>query len=412
MAGECAVDPAPIRGRMSGMARSGWGSRSTWDGAGIFWLAWITLLFSCSSESASSGSPSTRSISEAAGESSADSTAPSTAGAGAIQLDTPDWNRVKVAFSTLSTIAGKGASDNGNEWRAEFEGGAAIAAELSRPHMAMADAAGNVYIADKESHGIRKVTVDGTIHTVAGINASGNAPDLETAATEAALSNPNGLWVRSDGTFYVFDSGNAKIRRVSTSGSMTTLITLTSAAEGRGLWVADDESEALIAAGSELKHWSHTGGLQTLADGFVSLGMVLKTAQGRVLAGDRGGMRVYEVALDGTKTVLAGNGSSGKFVDGMRATEAAFDEPRALWPYGDGLLVGLHNGCMILYIDNQGYAHAMLRGSSNTHGGNGQPYSPTPSTIGEMRSLSVTPSGDLLFVENDVGYVRKIAAAR
>src|SRR5690349_12084601 len=55
-----------------------------------------------------------------------------------------------------------------NFWTSDFEGANAAEVGLSNPHMAGADAYGNVYIADKASHSILKITTDGTMHTFAG----------------------------------------------------------------------------------------------------------------------------------------------------------------------------------------------------------------------------------------------------
>jgi hypothetical protein len=325
-----------------------------------------------------------------------------------VKTDTENWSEVRAMFSTLSTIAGKGDLDSGNEWQPGFEGGPAIAAELSRPHMAQADAAGNVYVADKESHAVRRVALDGSISTFAGINVAGNAPNVEAPAIAGALSNPNGLWVSPNGNVYVLDLDNRKVRRVTPVGVMSTFITLTTLVTGRGLWVATDESEALIASGTTLFRWTAAEGTQPLAYGFSELGMVLRTDDGRTLVGDRNAKRVYEIGTDGTKTILAGDGTSNAFVDGGLAIETPFDEPRAIWPFGGGLLVGLHNGCKIIYVDNEGYAHLMLDGIGSSHGGDGLPYDPTKRTIGEVRSITVNALGDLIFVESDRGYVRKV----
>ena len=46
-----------------------------------------------------------------------------------------------------------------------------------------------------------------------------------TIATNVAMNQPNGLWVRGDGTVYVLDTGNGKVRRLDTNGMMTTLFT-------------------------------------------------------------------------------------------------------------------------------------------------------------------------------------------
>ena len=74
------------------------------------------------------------------------------------------------SYGLLHTIAGNGFGgiDGVNYWQPGFEGGYATNAALSRPHIAVADTAGNVFIADKNSHSVLKVTPDGRIHTVAG----------------------------------------------------------------------------------------------------------------------------------------------------------------------------------------------------------------------------------------------------
>ena len=101
----------------------------------------------------------------------------------------------------LTALAGAGGTTASptDKWLPEFDGGPATNALLSRPHIAMADRAGNVFIADKEAHAIRKVTPDGLIHTVAGNNVPGYGTTSPVPATSASLYNPNGLWVREDG---------------------------------------------------------------------------------------------------------------------------------------------------------------------------------------------------------------------
>jgi len=94
-------------------------------------------------------------------------------------------------YDILTTIAGKGEMDESGvgEWLEEYEGGPAIEAELSRPHFAMADGLGNVYIADKESHAIRKVSPDGIITTVAGTNVAGYNGDGLAPAIPGTLKS-------------------------------------------------------------------------------------------------------------------------------------------------------------------------------------------------------------------------------
>jgi hypothetical protein len=143
------------------------------------------------------------------------------------------------SYGLLTTIAGAGGSRQAiNKWQATFEGGPATGALLSRPHIAMADDAGNIFIADKDAHAVRKVLPDGTIITVAGVNAPGNGPDEPTPGTEVALGEPNGLWVRGDGTTYILDLANSKVRRLDPAGTLSTLFMVPGGiVAGRGLWV-------------------------------------------------------------------------------------------------------------------------------------------------------------------------------
>ncbi len=324
------------------------------------------------------------------------------------EVGSSNWAAVAASFGILTTLAGRGATDVLNEWEPAFEGAPGVEVELARPHIALPDDAGNVYIADKESHAIRKVDLDGVVTTVAGTNQAGDAPDQPGLATQGALSNPNGLWVQPDGQLYIVDLGNAKIRRVSTDGTMTTLIALERLPVGRGLWVAPDESEAYIAAGSELWRWTPREGTVPFATGFSSLGMVVKDAQGRLIAGDRGAHRVYVVDHGGQLTPLIGNGAAAGFVDGALALDTAVNEPRAIWPHDGGFFVGSHDAAQVLYVDDRGFAHLFLDGSTNSHGGDGERWDAPGLKIGEVRSVALSRQGRLIIVENDLGYVRVV----
>lgn len=321
-----------------------------------------------------------------------------------------NWERVQNAFGQLETVAGAGRSDRGNEWQAAFEGAGAREAELSRPHMAMADADGNIYIADKEAHGIRKVSPAGAITTVAGTSEAGDAPDTATPAVEAPLSNPNGLWVQPDGTVFILDLGNRKVRRVSIDGDMTTLFAAATLSVGRGLWVADDESEVLVASGRSLLRWTPADGVGELATGFASLGMVLRGPDGRVWVGDRGAHQVFAIDRDGAREVLAGQATPSPFEDGVEATRAGLHEPRAVWPFEGGFFVGLHAGHRVVYVDDQGVAHLFLDGGAGAFGGDGEDFDAPGQKINEVRSLTVSAAGDLLIVEGDEGRVRVVRA--
>jgi DNA-binding beta-propeller fold protein YncE len=160
-------------------------------------------------------------------------------------------------YDLLTTIAGTGkiGGKGVNGWKPEYEGGSAPAAELSRPHFAMADSAGNIFIADKDAHAIRKISPDGIITTVAGTNVAGDNGD--GPGTEHQLSSPNGLWVTAEGTVYILDLGNNKIRRLDSNGNLVTLFTDPDGISiGRGIWVSPDETEIYYASGTRVKKWT------------------------------------------------------------------------------------------------------------------------------------------------------------
>ena len=180
-------------------------------------------------------------------------------------------------YGQLSTIAGAGLSGNGtdgatdNGWLLTMEGDLATLAELSRPHMTTADWKGNVYIADKVAHAIRKITPDGLIHTVAGTNIAGSGGD--GLGITVQLDSPNGLYTLGDGTTYILDFGNSMIRRLDTDGMITTLFEDPDGiVDGRGLWVSPDESRIFYSSGDRVQTWTSDGGLETYATGFNSLG--------------------------------------------------------------------------------------------------------------------------------------------
>ena len=128
-------------------------------------------------------------------------------------------NRIrKLAAGAISTIAGNGS------YNFFGDGGPATSAALGLSMgvngMAL-DATGNLYFVDSLNNRVRKVTPTGTISTVAGNGTSGYNGDGITA-TAAQLNVPTGVAVDAAGTIYIADSGNNRIRTVS-SGTISTI---------------------------------------------------------------------------------------------------------------------------------------------------------------------------------------------
>jgi hypothetical protein len=353
------------------------------------------------------------------------------AACGSPSSDTPDapvvpvdaasnWTEVKSHYGRLLSIAGAGATDTGvNEWLSGMEGGAATSAELSRPHMAQADAAGNIYIADKEAHAIRKVTPAGVITTFAGTGAPDAANDTPGPATQRALANPNGLFVRPDGTVYILDLDHARIRKVDTAGTMSTLFTVVgNIAIGRGLWVegGDGAETVYFSSGNVVKRWTAATGVMPWFTGFTSLGNIAMDSEGRLLVADRGGNRVYRVSVaenGGMITVpVAGTGAAGPGVDGALATATSFDGVRAVWPAspadGGGFFLGTHEGCQLWFVDAAGIAHIFVDGEKDAHAGIGEPFDTPGKKVSEMRSVTLDSTGNVIIVDDDRGFVTRI----
>ena len=318
------------------------------------------------------------------------------------------------SYGLLETIVGTGVgqTDGVSYWQESFEDGPAQWAALSRPHFAQVDRAGNIYIADKNSHSILRRTPDGNIQTYAGTHEGGFNGEGPTNATEMQLNLPNGEWVREDGTLYILDTGNGRVRRVTTNGVAQTLFMATdgsSLAGGRGLWVNETETLAYFCAGTRLRKWTPSKGVTTVASGFTELG-TLYVEGTNILVCDRGAHYAYRVTPSGTQTIIAGNGTTLGGGDGSLATETGLYGVRSIWPVPTGgYLLLTHDGCQLWYMDTAGIIHLFLNGArGRTHSGDGGFfYTPYP-VISEGRSVTMDYDGNIIVTESDWGYVRRI----
>src|SRR5882672_7175606 len=299
------------------------------------------------------------------------------------------------SYGVIETIAGNGfgGDDGTNYWRSSFEGGFATNAALSRPHFAMADAAGNVFIVDKDSHSVLKVTRDGRIHTVAGTHVGGDGGNGPAPGANTQLNFPNGLFVRADGTVYVLDTGNGKVRRLDTNGMMTTLFTVSGGITGgRGLWVSADESLTYFCSGTDLRK-RVPGNITTLNNNFNDLGNIALAPDGNILATDRGDNKVFLVdatgGSQGGRTRLFGNGTTNAVVSGTLASTDGLYEVRGVWPVPNGgYLLAMHAGSQVLYVDPAGIVYVFVAGQNGgAHSGDGSWFHAPGFKVTEVRSV-------------------------
>jgi sugar lactone lactonase YvrE len=330
-------------------------------------------------------------------------------------LGTPgdEYAQILARYGKIHTIAGRGETDSngGYDWDESYEGGPARDAELSEAHNAQADVFGNVYIVDKDAHAVRKVTIDGTIHRVAGTNALGDGSDDPQPGTECALTIPNGLYVLPDGTCFIYDTGNRKIRRLDPDGIISTVFTDAELSfVGRGLWANADGSLIYYANGTDVREWTAAGGIRVLAGGFSGgLGNLTVDPLGRVVVTDRTAHLVYRLEINGTKTHIAGNGLALGGGDGQPALETALEEVRgiAFVPSG-GYFVCTHRGSDVWFIDTSGIAHLFISGvrNSDPFSGEGTIASSAGDKLSEVRAINLTPGGDLIITHSDESTIR------
>ncbi len=155
---------------------------------------------------------------------------------------------VIIGPGDIATVAGTGSSGYSGD------GGAATSAQLNEPRAVTVDAAGNLYIADTFNQVIRKVDTSGNISTVAGTGTLGYAGD-GGAAPSAELSGPEGVGVDAAGNLYIADGGNQRIRVVNNQATTITVL---------GISVAP--GNIATVAGNGTGDFSGDGGAATSAE--------------------------------------------------------------------------------------------------------------------------------------------------
>jgi len=277
-------------------------------------------------------------------------------GAGNLYVSDTDNHRVRkiAADGTIATVAGNGVNGYGGD------GGSATTARLSYPGGVAVDATGNLYVADRANNRIRKVTPAGAISTVAGNGSSGSGGD-DGPATSARLGSPVDVAVDGRGNLYIADRSNHRIRRVSAAGIITTIAgtggygfsgdggaaTAANLASPMGVDV-DGSGSVFIAdlgnhrirrvsvggtistvAGTGLSGFSGDGGAATAA-GIAAPYDVAVDAEGVLYIADRDNHRIRRVGVDGRISTLAGNGVAAFQGDAGSSESASLNSPSAV----------------------------------------------------------------------------------
>ena len=223
-------------------------------------------------------------------------------------LDNQRIRRLDRETGRTTTIAGNG------ERGYEGDGGPATDASLNMPHEILFDAAGDLFIVERDSHVVRKVDMaTGVISTVAGTGQAGFSGDGGPAAS-ALLRTPHSIAFDPSGRLLICDIGNHRVRRVDPStGTIETFA-------GTGTREATPD-------GAPLEGTPLNGPRSMAFD-----------PAGRLYLALREGNAIYRIDLD-TETIhhVAGTGEQGYTGDGGAATQATLAGPKGL-AYRDGRL--------------------------------------------------------------------------
>ncbi len=300
--------------------------------------------------------------------------------AGNVYIADLGHNRVRKVNTAgiITTIAGTGvAGYSGDD-------SAATAAQLNTPAGVAVDGSGNVYISDDYNHRIRKVDAAGIITSIAGTGAYGYNGD-NIAATAATLYSPHEIALDGGGNLYICDVLNYRLRKINTSGVITTIAgagaagaTYTDGMAATAANIAEPFGVAIDAAGNVffcangyLKVCKvNTAGIISTVAGTGSVGYsgddsaataarmkepfgVTVDAQGNIYFGDPFNARVRKIDAAGIITTYAGNGINGYSGDYGLASHAEIDGPVGVMADNAGnLYICSHNDGRIRYIRN------------------------------------------------------------
>jgi uncharacterized protein (TIGR03437 family) len=342
---------------------------------------------------------------------------------------------LKVAAGTgvISVFAGNGLTSGGGD------GGLAVGASLSYPAGLAFDSSGNLYIVDVFNSNVRKVDTNGIISTVAGDGGQGGFSGDGGLATQALLANPQGVAVDKSGNLYIVDRGNQRIRMVNASSGIISTIagSSTTGYSGDGGPAAQatfnlPSSIAIDASGNlyiaDTNNWAirriSTSGIITTVAGNGQYGYggdngqatkaklagptgVAVDASGNLYIADSGNERIRYVNSSGVIATIAGTGVAGFSGDGSAATAARFSNPVAvaLDASGNVYVADLDNNRIRRFA--LGGTVTTFAGTTNSVGDGG----PSTQARVEPWAVAVDSAGNLYIADRSEQRVRKVTPA-
>ncbi len=340
-----------------------------------------------------------------------------------------------VAPSTMSVYAGAITAGYSGD------GGPASAALLNQPFMGALDASGNLYFSDAGNCVVRKITTAGTISTVAGNGACGYSGD-GGPATKATFNNPQGIAFDGAGNMYVVDCENFVIRKINTSGvistyagvagtygynnNVTALQATFNTPEGiasdtnGNLYVADTYNNVIRYINASTLIVSTivgTGQIGNSGDGGPAVDATMQypfgvalDGQGNLYVADTVNAVIRKVNANGIINTIIGNYSWGFSGDGGPALQAAMSNPFqiAVDATGDVWTTDYWNNRIRFYNNNSDSSGYL---SLNTIVGNGSIYDGGPATQASLhfpRAPKLDSNGNLYITDTQNNLIREV----
>ena len=233
----------------------------------------------------------------------------------------------------ITTLAGSGYKDA--KGYGGFADGSAATARFNWPAGLALDSIGNLFVADMGNNKIRKISTSGNVTTLAG---SGSAYYADGNGVLASFNHPQGVAVDVNGNVYVADENNSLIRKVTTSGNVTTLPRGIESYFYHPKGVAVNNNEDIFVADTDnslMRKMIKNANFNILAltERIYGPEAVCIDASGNLYVSDTGYNRICKIAPTGKVSTIAGSGSegflNGDYADGSGA-DARFNRPQGI----------------------------------------------------------------------------------
>jgi RHS repeat-associated protein len=287
------------------------------------------------------------------------------------------WDEEDHIVARLSRATGAETIIAGTEGVAGFsgDGGPATDARLDTPFRVAVLPDGTVYVSDSGNGRIRRIDPDtGIITTVAGGGTPAGGLGDGLPATEARLATPAGIALAPDGTLYIADFEGARVRRVSTDGNIYTF------------------------AGTGTRGYSGDGGPALLAQ-LNAPSDVAVAPDGSVYIADVAGNLIRRVDPSGFISTVAGTGTAGFSGDEGLATAAQLSAPAGIGIGPDGdLYIADAGNSRIRRVGPDGIITTVAGNGGLDIAGDGGPA--TAAQIGNVVAVGVAPDGSIFLGDN------------